>query len=103
MHTTLKLKLHTMKINIRVHLYTSKIYTDNTHPVILMYTIDDKKIKKVITRCAKDDWNLKNCRVKSSDRNSANKNRDITSEYSKAKNMLHDLKLYSLPYSTFPL
>jgi hypothetical protein len=81
-----------MKINIRLPLYKSKKYTDGTHPVALMYTVNGKRIKKTITRCAEINWNTKTNRIKSSDPKSAYKNRDITFEYSKAEELLHEIK-----------
>jgi integrase/recombinase XerD len=81
-----------MKINIRLHLYKSKTHTDGTHPVIIMYTLNGRRIKKTVTRCAEIDWNYKTNRVKTSVKGSANKNRDITYEYSRAESFLHDIK-----------
>lgn len=60
--------------------------------MVLMYTVNGKRFKKVITRCAKNDWNEKTNRLKGSAPNAANKNRDITFEYSRAEDLLHEIK-----------
>lgn len=81
-----------MKASLKVHMYTSKLYTDNTHPIVLQYIIDGRVKKKVIARCKSDNWNFKTNRVKTNVTNAARINSYISTEYAKAEKELYDLK-----------
>lgn len=81
-----------MQISLRLHMYTSKTYSDNTHPVLLQYIIEGKVKKKVLTRCKREDWDFKTNRVKNKVVNSARINRFLSDEFAKAEADLYDLK-----------
>jgi integrase/recombinase XerD len=81
-----------MNISLKLQLYTSKTYTDGTHPVILLYTIDGVRKKKVLIRCMEKDWDVKRLRVKVNVERAAYKNDYIATEYAKAEKDLYQLK-----------
>lgn len=81
-----------MNISLKLILYTSKVYSDGSSPIILQYTINRKRIKKVITRCREEDWDPKTSRVKSKVQNSARINHFISTELAKAEKDLYDVK-----------
>jgi integrase/recombinase XerD len=81
-----------MQISLKVILYTQKVYTDGTHPVMLQYIINRKVKRKVLTRCLPENWDSKNNRVKGKVQNSARINQFITTELAKAEKDLYDIK-----------
>jgi integrase/recombinase XerD len=81
-----------MNVSLKLQLYTSKTYTDGTHPVILLYTIDGVRKKKVLLRCLEKDWDAKRLRVKVNVERAAYKNDYIATEYAKAEKDLYQLK-----------
>lgn len=81
-----------MKINLTLQLYKSKTYADGSHPITLMYTVNGKRIKKVIAKCKPGDWSTKANRVKSTALKAAMINSLITTEYAKAEELLYEIK-----------
>lgn len=81
-----------MSINLKMFLYTHKVYADGTHPVIIQYTINGVRKKKVIHNCLEKDWDAKTCRVKSRVLNSAHTNHFLTEEYIKAERKLFGVR-----------
>jgi integrase/recombinase XerD len=81
-----------MNVSLKLQLYTSKTYTDGSHPVILLYTIDGVRKKKVLLRCLEKDWDAKRLRVKVNVDRAAYKNDYIATEYAKAEKDLYQLK-----------
>ncbi|WP_407430593.1 tyrosine-type recombinase/integrase [Arcticibacter sp.] len=81
-----------MSINLKMFLYTSKVYADGTSPVIIQYTINGVRKKKVIHNCLEKDWDVKTCRVKAKVINSAYTNNYLTEEYIKAERNLFGVR-----------
>lgn len=82
----------TMKITLRLTLYTSKPYADGSHPIILRYTIDRKVKKKVLYRCHLKDWDFKTDRVKSKSPNAAYINNMLSERFNEAERELFEVQ-----------
>lgn len=87
------------QISLKILLYKQKTYSDGTHPIVLQYILNRKVKRKVLTRCAFEDWDAKNKRLKSKVQNSARINHFINEEYAKAEHDLYDIKSGDKPKS----
>lgn len=81
-----------MNITLKLFLFTSKNYADGSHPVILQYTLNRIRKKKVIHQCKKEEWDFRNHELKGKVRNSALINNYLAEEYFKAEADLFRLR-----------
>ncbi|RQO79112.1 hypothetical protein DBR40_05175 [Pedobacter sp. KBW01] len=81
-----------MKASVRLHLYTSKTYKDNCHPIVLQYIINGKVKRKVVARCQRDDWDQRNNKLKTKAKNSPRINAFLSDAFAKAERELYDVK-----------
>lgn len=81
-----------MNITLKLLLYTSKTYADETHPVVIQYTINRKRKRKVIHKCKEGEWDFKNNKLKSKVVNSAHINNYLSEEFVKAERMLFKVR-----------
>jgi len=79
-----------MKASIRLHLYTSKQYSNGTYPIVLMHTINGKRSKRVLGSCLESDWDVRKLRVRPRAGDSAKINATIAAEYAKAEQAVFD-------------
>ena len=84
--------MHTDKLSIRLQLYTSKTYSDGSHPIILLHTINGKRIKKTIHKCMAKDWDFRLNRVKAKSANSAFINALIAEKHNEAEQEILSIK-----------
>jgi integrase/recombinase XerD len=84
--------MNTNKASVRLHLYTSKIYSDVTSPIVLMHTINGKRVKRVLGRCMEADWDPVKCRVRARVPKSSVINNHLSSEFAKAEEAVYELK-----------
>jgi integrase len=84
--------VYTVNINLKVVLYKSKKYQDGSHPIMIQYTIDRKRVKRQVDKCMEDEWDFKACRIKNKVEDSAKRNNIIAKELSKAEKDLYDIR-----------
>lgn len=81
-----------MNVTLKRILYISKTYSDGTHPVVIQYTLNRIRKRKVIHQCKKEDWDFRNHQLKAKVRNSALANNYLAEEYFKAEADLFRLR-----------
>jgi len=85
--------MHTDKATVRLHLYTSKKYVDGTSPIVLMHTINGKRVKRVLARCLEEDWDEVKCRVKKRVADSVRINNVLSKSLSSAEANVYDITI----------
>lgn len=81
-----------MNVTLKLLLYISKTYTDGSHPVMIQYTMNRIRKKKIIHQCKREEWDFRNHQIKAKVRNSALANNYLAEEYFKAEADLFRLR-----------
>lgn len=89
--------MHTNKISVRLHMYTAKKeYAKGKFPIILEYTINGVRKKKVITSATKDEWDAKNLKIKGTTKEVLRINNILRKELSEAEEKVYKVRLGEL-------
>ncbi|RZK62194.1 MAG: hypothetical protein EOO95_15395 [Pedobacter sp.] len=81
-----------MKISVRLHLHNTKTNADGSNPIVLEYSIDRVRKRKVLDRCMAIDWDSKNNRVKSRHKKSDIINNMLSKELADAERNVYEIK-----------
>jgi integrase len=81
-----------MKISVRLHLHNTKTNADGSNPIVLEYSINKVRKRKVLDRCMAIDWDSKNNRVKSRHKKADIINNMLSKELANAERNVYEIK-----------